>query len=235
MLLEVNHLRAGYGGIPVIYDVSFKCEKGNVVGLIGSNGAGKSTTLNAVTGLIKPMSGTIEYEGRSIAGVAPHKLVQQGIAMVPEGRHLFGKLSVQDNLLMGSYLIRDKEKQQKRLKQIYEMFPRVEERLKQPAETLSGGEQQMVAIARGLMSEPKLLILDEPSLGLAPNLVSDIFAFIKEIKTLGITIILIEQNVNETLDVADYVYVIKNGETVLEGSNEEMKTNPEVKKAYLGM
>ena len=235
MLLEVNHLRAGYGGIPVIYDVSFKCEKGSIVGLIGSNGAGKSTTLNAVTGLIKPMSGTIEYEGKSIAGVAPHKLVQQGIAMVPEGRHLFGKLSVQDNLLMGAYLIKDKEQKQKRLKQVYEMFPRVEERLKQPAETLSGGEQQMVAIARGLMSEPRLLIFDEPSLGLAPNLVADIFSFIKDIKTLGITIILIEQNVNETLDVADYVYVIKNGETVLEGTSEEMKTNPEVKKAYLGM
>ncbi len=235
MLLEVKHLQAGYSGIPVVHDVSFNCDKGSVVALIGSNGAGKSTTLNAVTGLIRPMGGTVVYEGKSLVGVAPHKIVQEGIAMVPEGRHLFGKLSVQDNLMMGAYLIRDKELKQKRLKQIYEMFPRVEERLKQPAETLSGGEQQMVAIARGLMSEPKLLILDEPSLGLAPNLVAEVFAFIKDIKKLGHTIILIEQNVNETMEIADYIYVIKNGETVLEGDNASMRENPEIKRAYLGL
>lgn len=234
-MLEVKHLRAGYSGIPVVHDVSFSLKSGSILGLIGSNGSGKSTTLKAVTGLIKPMGGEIIYEGVSIAGIEPHKLVEKGIAMVPEGRHLFGKLSVQDNLLMGAYLIRDKELQHKRLQQIYEMFPRVEERLRQTAETLSGGEQQMVAIARGLMSEPRLLILDEPSLGLAPNLVADIFKFVREIKDLGITIILVEQNVNETLDLADYIYVIQNGETVIEGDAEAMKSNPEIRRAYLGL
>lgn len=234
-MLEVKHLRAGYSGVPVVHDVSFSLKAGSILGLIGSNGSGKSTTLKTVTGLIKPMGGEILYEGASIVGIQPHKLVERGIAMVPEGRHLFGKLSVQDNLLMGAYLIRDKEAQHKRLKQIYEMFPRVGERLRQRAETLSGGEQQMVAIARGLMSEPRLLILDEPSLGLAPNLVSDIFTFVREIKELGITIVLVEQNVNETLDLADYIYVIQNGETVIEGDAKEMKSNPEIRKAYLGL
>lgn len=235
MLLKVEHLKAGYSGVPVVHDVSFSCDAGSVIGLIGSNGSGKSTTLKAVTGLIKPMGGEILFDGKSITGTAPHKLVQMGIAMVPEGRHLFGKLSVQDNLLMGAYRNKDKEKKQQRLKQIYQMFPRVEERLKQAAETLSGGEQQMVAIARGLMSEPRLLILDEPSLGLAPNLVADIFEFIKEIKDRGFTIILVEQNVNETMEIADYIYVIQNGETVIEGKTEEMKENPEIQKAYLGL
>jgi len=235
LMLEVKHLKAGYSGVPVVHDVSFKLKQGSILGLIGSNGSGKSTTLKAVTGLIKPMGGEILFEGENIVGIPPHKLVSKGIVMVPEGRLLFGKLSVQDNLLMGAYTIKDKATKQKRLEQVYEMFPRVKERLGQLAETLSGGEQQMVAIARGLMSEPRLLILDEPSLGLAPNLVADIFKFVKQIAELGITVILIEQNVNETLEIADYIYVVQNGETVIEGPAEEMKSNPEIRKAYLGL
>jgi len=234
-MLEVKHLKAGYDGVPVVHNISFYLKRSSILGLIGSNGSGKSTALKAVTGLIKPMVGEILFEGESIAGVSSHKLVGKGIAMIPEGRLLFGKLSVQDNLLMGAYLIKDKTTKQKRLEQIYEMFPRVKERLGQLAETLSGGEQQMVAIARGLMSEPRLLILDEPSLGLAPNLVADIFKFVNEIRDLGITVILVEQNVNETLEIADYIYVVQNGETVIEGPAEDMKSNPEIRKAYLGL
>lgn len=234
-MLEVKHLKAGYSNVPVVHDVSFTLKQGSILGLLGSNGSGKSTTLKAITGLIRPMGGEILFEGESIIGTDPHKLVSKGIAMVPEGRLLFGKLSVQDNLMMGAYLIHDKAKKQRRLEEVYDMFPRVKERLGQLAETLSGGEQQMVAIARGLMSEPRLLILDEPSLGLAPNLVADIFKFVKKIRDLGITVILVEQNVNETLELADYIYVIQNGETVIEGEAAEMKNNPEIRKAYLGL
>lgn len=235
MMLEVKNLKAGYSDIPVVHNVSFSVREGQIVGLIGSNGSGKSTTLKAVTGLIKPMEGEISFMGEPLKDVTTHRLVEKGIAMVPEGRHLFGKMTVKDNLIMGAYLIKDKQRINNRLKQVYEIFPRVEERLKQTAETLSGGEQQMVAIARGLMSDPKLLILDEPSLGLMPILVKEVFKFIRKINKLGITIILVEQNVNETLALSDYVYVIQNGETVLEGEGEEMLQNEEIKKAYLGL
>ncbi len=234
-MLEVKHLKAGYSGVPVVHDVSFKVAEGSIVGLIGSNGSGKSTTLKAITGLIKPLGGEITFEGKNLANMPAHKLTELGISMVPEGRHLFGKMSVQDNLIMGAYLIKDKAKQKEMLDKIYTIFPRVQERLKQTAETLSGGEQQMVAIARGLMSDPRLLILDEPSLGLAPKLVGEVFEFVREIKALGLTIVLVEQNVNETLALADYIYVVQNGETVIEGAAEEMKQNEEIKKAYLGL
>lgn len=221
--------------MPVVHDVSFEVKEGQVVGLIGSNGAGKTTALKAVTGIAKPLGGTITYDGRVISGMKANDVVKLGIVMVPEGRHLFGKMSVRDNILMGAYLIQDKERKEKRLQEVYEMFPRVKERLNQQAGTLSGGEQQMVAIARGLMAEPKLLILDEPSLGLSPKLVGEIFEFIKRIRSLGITVIIVEQNVNETLEISDYAYVIQNGETIFEGTGQEMLTNEEVKKAYLGL
>jgi len=234
-MLKVKNLKAGYGGVPVIFNVSFNVEDGQIVALLGSNGSGKSTTLKAITGLIKPMSGRIEYNGNDIIGIKTNKMVSQGIAMVPEGRQLFGKLSVEDNLRMGAFLIKDKNKINERLEQVYKIFPRVKERLRQSAETLSGGEQQMVAIARGMMSEPKLLILDEPSLGLMPKLVGEMFEFIKNINKLGITIILVEQNVNHTLELADYAYVIQNGETVIEGKGSDLLDNNEVKKAYLGL
>jgi branched-chain amino acid transport system ATP-binding protein len=234
-MLKVKNLKAGYGGVPVIFNVSFNVKEGQIVALLGSNGSGKSTTLKAITGLIKPMSGKVEYNGNDIIGIKTNKMVSQGIAMVPEGRQLFGKLTVEDNLRMGAFLIKDKNIINERLNQVYKIFPRVKERLKQSAETLSGGEQQMVAIARGMMSEPKLLILDEPSLGLMPKLVGEMFEFIKNINKLGITIILVEQNVNHTLELADYAYVIQNGETVIEGKGSDLLDNSEVKRAYLGL
>ncbi len=233
-MLEVKNLKTGYGGVPVVHDVSFKVDKGKIIAILGSNGAGKTTTLKAVTGSVKAMSGDILYEGKSILGMPTYKLAELGISMVPEGRHLFGKLSVKDNLLMGAYLTRDKKTVSDRLEQVFTLFPRVKERLRQQADTLSGGEQQMVAIARGLMSNPKLLILDEPSLGLMPILVAEIFEFVKTISKSGVTVVLVEQNAVDTLAICDYAYVIQNGETVIEGTGSELLENEEVKKAYLG-
>ncbi len=233
-MLEVKNLKTGYGGVPVVHDVSFKVDKGKIIAILGSNGAGKTTTLKAVTGSVKAMSGDILYEGKSILGMPTYKLAELGISMVPEGRHLFGKLSVKDNLLMGAYLTRDKKTVSDRLEQVYTLFPRIKERLRQQADTLSGGEQQMVAIARGLMSNPKLLILDEPSLGLMPILVAEIFEFVKTISKSGVTVVLVEQNAVDTLAICDYAYVIQNGETVIEGTGSELLENEEVKKAYLG-
>lgn len=234
-MLEVKKLSVGYSGMPVVQDVSFNVEKGKLIALVGSNGAGKTTTLKAVCGLLKSMAGEIYFEGKPIINLPAHKILKLGISMVPEGRLLFGQMSVENNLIMGAYLNKDKNDVKRKLDQIYELFPRVKERLKQTAETLSGGEQQMVAIARGLMSNPKLLVLDEPSLGLMPKLVSEVFEFIHRIKELGITVILVEQNINETLAIADYAYVIQNGKTVMEATGEQLKLNPEVKKVFLGM
>ncbi|MCD8371213.1 MAG: ABC transporter ATP-binding protein [Clostridiales bacterium] len=234
-LIEVKNLRAGYGYVEVIHNVSFSVEKGQIIAILGSNGAGKTSTLRALTGSIRPMSGEILYNGQSIVGYPTYKLASMGISMVPEGRHLFGDLSVQDNLLMGAYLlIKDQNRMKKNLETVYELFPRVKERATQTARTLSGGEQQMVAIARGMMMDPKVLILDEPSLGLMPKLVGEIFEFIKMISKMGITILIVEQNAMETLKFCDYAYVIQNGETVIEGTGKELLTNEDVKKAYLG-
>jgi branched-chain amino acid transport system ATP-binding protein len=209
-------------------------DTGQIVAILGSNGAGKTTTLKAILGTNKIMKGDILYEGKSIVGIPTYKLAALGISMVPEGRHLFGKLSVRDNLLMGAYLTKDQKVVAARLEQVYKLFPRVKERLKQQADTLSGGEQQMVAIARGLMSDPKLLILDEPSLGLMPILVAEIFEFVKNISKTGVTVILVEQNAVDTLAICDYAYVVQNGETVIEGTGTDLLQNEEVKKAYLG-
>jgi branched-chain amino acid transport system ATP-binding protein len=234
-MLEVRNLAVGYGGMPVVQDVSFSVAKGKLIALIGSNGAGKTTTLKAVCGLLPTMAGEITFEGKSIVGIPAYKILQLGISMVPEGRLLFGKMSVENNLVMGAYLNKDQDDVKKKLGQIYELFPRVKERLKQTAETLSGGEQQMVAFARGLMSNPKLIILDEPSLGLMPKLVMEVFEFTQKIKELGITAILVEQNINEALALADYAYVIQNGKTIMEATGAQLKANPEVKKAFLGI
>lgn len=233
-MLKVSHLIAGYNDMPVVHDVSFEVPKGKIIGLVGSNGSGKSTTLKAVTGIITPTSGEITYNGESLIGLKPNEIVKRGIAMVPEGKHLFGKMTVRDNLFMGAYLVKDKERKARRFEEVHSIFPRLKEREKQLAETLSGGEQQMVALARGLMSEPELLILDEPSLGLMPILVQEVFSFVRKINQLGVTIILVEQNVYETLDLADYVYVIQNGETVIEGTGNALLHDDEVRKAYLG-
>ena len=233
-LLEVVDLQAGYNGMAVVHDVSFSVREGEILAILGSNGSGKTTTLRAITGTIKPMGGSIRYKGEDITGMPPFKLVSKGIAMVPEGRMLFGGMTEEDNLLMGAYLNQDKKAIQERLKLVYELFPRVEERKKQTASTLSGGEQQMVAIARGLMSDPKLLILDEPSLGLMPKLVQEIFKFVKEIADIGITVIIVEQNAVDTLALCDYAFVIQNGESVIEGRGEDLLSNEDVKRAYLG-
>lgn len=234
-MLKVEHLKAGYDGVEILHDISFEVKEGQIISLIGANGVGKSTTMKAVTGLIRPTGGKITYLGEDVTYLKAHEMVSKGMVMVPEGRHLFGKMTVEDNLKMGSYLIRDTSLINKNLQKVFTMFPRVKERTKQIASTLSGGEQQMVAIARGLMSDPKLLILDEPSLGLSPKLVQEVFEFVREISNLGITVILIEQNMVDTLKMSDYSYVIKNGETILEGTGEELMNNEEVKVAYLGL
>ena len=233
-MLEIKNLKTGYDGVPIVHNASITVKESTIVALLGANGSGKTTLLRAVTGSIPVMEGSITYYGQSILGEKPHDLVKLGICMVPEGRHLFGKLSVKDNLLMGAYLTRDKAEIQKRLATVYELLPRVKERAKQRADTLSGGEQQMVAIARGLMGNPKLLILDEPSLGIMPKLVVEIFQFIKSISKTGTTIIMVEQNATATLEMCDYAYVMQNGETVIEGIGQDLLANEEVKKAYLG-
>lgn len=234
MILEVKDLEAGYNGMSVLHGISFGVNKGEILAILGSNGVGKSTTLRAITGVIKPMAGKVLYKGQDITGMPSHKLVSMGISMVPEGRMLFSGMTVEDNLIMGAYLEKDKAKIQERLKKVYKMFPRVEERKKQISGTLSGGEQQMVAIARGLMSDPELLILDEPSLGLMPKLVQEIFEFVKEIAASGITVIIVEQNANDTLAMCDYAFVVQNGEVVIEGKGDDLLSNEEVQKAYLG-
>lgn len=233
-MLEVTHLKTGYNGVPIVHDAYLGVEKGTLVALLGANGSGKTTMLRAITGCIPVMKGCMLFEGRSIVGEKTHNLVKQGICMVPEGRHLFGQLSVKDNLLMGAYLTKDRAAINKRLGEVYELLPRVQERSKQMANTLSGGEQQMVAIARGLMGDPKLLILDEPSLGLMPKLIKEIFEFIKTIRDSGTTVIIVEQNAKATLEMCDYAYVMQNGETVIEGTGQELLCNEQVKKAYLG-
>ena len=234
-ILEVSHLQAQYDGLQVLFDVSFQVPRGQIVGFVGSNGAGKTTTLRAVTGLTRATGGSVVYEGREITNKKACQLPALGMVMVPEGRRLFPKMSVRDNLMMGASLCRDEKRSAESLEQVYSIFPRVKERSKQLAGTLSGGEQQMVAIARGLMTGPKLLILDEPSLGLMPKLVEEVFEFVREINHMGITIIIVEQNVTETLQMCDYAYVIQNGATVIHGTGASMLDSAEIRSAYLGL
>lgn len=234
-MLEVNNLVAGYAGLPAIHGVTFKVEKGQIVALLGSNGAGKTTTLRAVTGAIAPHSGKVTLNGQSLIGTPIHKITGMGISMVPEGRHLFPKMTIMDNLLMGAYSIKDKNLVNQKLEEVFEIFPRIKERKNQLAGTMSGGEQQMVAIARALMSNPELLILDEPSLGIMPKLVDEIFEFIKKINKEGITIVIVEQNADKTLQFADYAYVLGNGEVVIEGTGKDLLDDPHVKQVYLGL
>ncbi len=234
-MLVVKNLVAGYSKMPAIHNISFKVDEGQIVALLGSNGAGKTTALRAITGAITPMGGTVEYNGKSITGTPSHKMVGLGISMVPEGRRLFPKMTVMDNLYMGAFSIKEKARVQQKLDEVFEIFPRLAERKSQLAGTMSGGEQQMVAIGRGLMSYPKLLILDEPSLGIMPKLVAEIFDFIKKINKSGVTILMVEQNAKETLAFANYAYVIANGETAIEGTNTELLNNDRVQKIYLGI
>jgi len=234
-LLEVNDIHTYYGNIHALKGISLTVEEGEIVTLIGSNGAGKTTTLRAISGLIEPRQGNITLEGEDIGKYAAHDLVYKGIAMVPEGRGIFGKMSVRENLEMGAYHRNDKEGIQKDLEWVFEILPRLKEREKQVAGTLSGGEQQMLATARALMSKPRLMLMDEPSMGLAPVLVEAIFDTIEKINQEGTTILLVEQNATMALSVANRGYVLQVGEIVLSDTAENLKKNEMVQKAYLGI
>lgn len=233
-MLKIENLVVAYGGIEALKGVSLDVEEGKIVTLIGANGAGKSTLLRSVIGHVKPKSGTITYNGVNLLSEKAHNMVKKGITLVPEGRRVFSNLTVLENLKLGAYLRNDLKGIQSDIEWIYHLFPRLEERIWQSAGTLSGGEQQMLAVGRALMSRPKLLMMDEPSLGLAPLVVKDIFNIIKEIHKQGVTILLIEQNANAALRIADIGYVIETGRITLKGTGSDLLANEEIKKAYLG-
>ncbi|MFY9174047.1 MAG: ABC transporter ATP-binding protein [Peptococcia bacterium] len=234
MLLSLRNIYAKYGFINALKDVSINIQEGKVVALLGSNGAGKSTTLKVISGILKPAGGQIEYNGEILNKCTPEEIVRKGIVQVPEGRQIFSDLTVQENLIVGAYTQKDKKEVTATLKRLEEHFPVLGQRRKQQAGTLSGGEQQMLAIARALMAKPKILLLDEPSLGLAPLMVKEIFAIIKEISEKGTTILLVEQNAFQALAIADYAYVLETGRIVVSGPAEEIKNNETIKAAYLG-
>ena len=233
-MLEVKDLEVYYGVIRAIKGVSFEVNQGEVIALIGANGAGKTTILHTITGLLASKGGTITFEGQDITRTPGYKIVSMGMAHVPEGRRVFAQLSVYDNLLMGAYTRKDKNEVQQTLKKVYERFPRLEERKNQLAGTLSGGEQQMLAMGRALMSHPKLILMDEPSMGLSPIYVNEIFDIIQEISNGGTTVLLVEQNAKKALAIADRAYVLETGNIVLEGKASDLMNNDSVKKAYLG-
>jgi branched-chain amino acid transport system ATP-binding protein len=233
-MLEVNNIDVYYGVIHALKNVSLKVQEGEIVTLIGANGAGKTTTLRTISGLIKPTKGSIYFRGEKINSTNPQEIVAKGISHVPEGRHIFQDMSVSENLELGAFLRKDKNGIEDDYEMIYSKFPILKDRSKQRAGTLSGGEQQMLAIGRALMSRPKLLLMDEPSMGLAPLLVQEIFSIIIEINNQGTTILLVEQNANIALSIADRAYVIEIGSVVIEGSGKELAKSEEIKKAYLG-
>ena len=234
-MLEIKNLVVGYGAISALQGISLSVKPGSIVTLIGANGAGKTTALKTISGLLKPKSGEILYHGRNIAGLPPHQIVQLGLSHVPEGRMIFANLTVLENLQLGAFLQRDRLVVRRDLEHVFRLFPRLSEREKQIAGTLSGGEQQMLAIGRALMSKPKLLLLDEPSLGLAPLLVKSIFEKIVEInRQQGLTILLVEQNANLALEVSSFGYVFETGKITLQGDSPSLRQNPQVKSAYLG-
>ncbi len=233
-MLKIENLHVSYGGIQALRGISLEVPDGKIVTLIGANGAGKSTTLRTITGLVKASAGSILWNGQELLGKSIDKIVSAGIAMSPEGRRVFSDLTVVENLKIGAYLRKDKAEIEKDLKWVYELFPRLEERSWQMAGTLSGGEQQMLAVGRALMSRPKLMMLDEPSLGLAPLVVQDIFSIISEINRQGVTVLLIEQNANMALKIADLAYVLETGRITMSGTGAELLANEKVKEAYLG-
>ena len=235
-MLKISDLHVSYGGIKALRGISLEVPDGKIVTLIGANGAGKSTLLRTISGLVKPPrgSGSIKLDNKELIGLPIHTICAEGIALSPEGRHVFADLTVQENLEIGAYLRKEKDVIENDMKWVYELFPRLKERSWQFAGTLSGGEQQMLAVGRALMSRPKILMLDEPSLGLAPLIVQQIFEIIKEINRKGVTILLVEQNANMALKTADIAYVLETGEIVLNGSGKELLENPSVRDAYLG-
>ena len=234
-MLKVSNLWAGYDEVSVLHDVTLEVHPGEVVALVGANGAGKSTMMRCLAGLLKPTGGSIQFLGEEIGGLPAAQVVARGLAYVPEGRRLFGKLSVRENLLLGAYLERRDHRVAEQLGMVLSLFPRLKERLTQTAETMSGGEQQMLAIARGLMSMPKMILVDEMSLGLMPSLVEKVMEAVQDIRRAGVTVLLVEQMVQEALEIADRGYVLQSGQIALSGSASELLANPEVRRAYLGL
>lgn len=234
-MLNLVNVNTYYGDVQALRDVSLRIKEGQIASIIGSNGAGKSTTLNTISGVLRSSSGTIEFLGRRIENLPPHQIVDLGLVQIPEARLLFPFMTVLENLELGAYTPKARKGKEEKLEAVFGLFPVLEERATQLAGTLSGGEQQMLAIGRGLMARPKLLMLDEPSLGLAPLLVRQVFGTVKEINAQGITVLLVEQNVFHTLSIADEAYVLENGRVVLEGDGKEILDNPQVKEAYLGI
>ena len=233
-MLKIDDINVYYGAIHAIKGISLEVNEGEIVTLIGANGAGKSTTLRTISGLLKPKTGTMTFEGKNIAGVPAHNIVKAGISQVPEGRRIFAEMSVMENLDLGAFIRKDKDGIQKDLKMVFERFPRLEERKNQEAGTLSGGEQQMLAMGRALMSRPRLLLLEEPSMGLAPLLIREIFSIIQDINKTGTTILLVEQNANMALSIANRAYVLETGRITLSGDAKELADSEDVRKAYLG-
>ena len=234
-MLKVTGIDVFYGDLQVLWDVSFEVRDREILVLVGANGAGKSTTLKTISGLLKPRKGTIEFDGVRLDTLSPDKVIGQGVVHVPEARRLFREMSVEENLIMGSLSPEAKKKRYETMDWVFELFPRMKERRKQAAGTMSGGEQQMCAIGRGLMALPKVLMFDGPSLGLSPILVQDVFAIAKRINKEGVTVMLVEQNVRQTLAMCDRAYVLENGRVVLQGTGNELSNNPHVKEAYLGI
>lgn len=234
-MLKLKNIHAGYGATSILHDISFEIQQGEVVTIIGANGAGKTTTLRTVAGLLKPTSGKIMFEKRDVTNLPAHRMVDVGITLIPEGRQLFPQMTVRENLLMGAYRKEAQRVQNQTLDEVLALFPRLQERLNQNTVSLSGGEQQMVAIARGMMARPKLLMFDEPSLGLAPIVVQQVFEVIDTIVKSGATVLIVEQNVFHTLKVADRGYVLENGEIVLQGAAADLLKDDHVRQAYLGI
>ena len=233
-LLKVTDLVVSYGGIEALKGISFEVEQGQIITLIGANGAGKSTTLRTISGLVRPREGRVYFEGRDITDFNTQKIVESGIAMVPEGRRVFANLTVLENLRVGAYLRKDKDVIEQDIQYVYDLFPRLKERSWQLAGTLSGGEQQMLAVGRAVMTRPKLIMMDEPSLGLAPLVVKDIFKIILTLKSTGMTVLLIEQNANAALHACDYAYVMETGRITTSGTGEELLASEAIQEAYLG-
>ncbi len=234
-MIELKNINTSYDFLQILWDVSLQVDDGEFVALVGPNGAGKTTTLRTIVGLLTPTSGEVLFKGQPIAGRPAHLASRMGISYISEGLNLFTAMSVRENLLLGAYAINDKEKELETLEFVYSLFPRLQEREKQLAGTMSGGERKMLAIARGLMSNPELLLVDEPSLGLAPHLTHDVFRALLELSERGVTILLVEQNVNATLEITDRAYVLEHGRIAMEGPSAEMKTNEHVRSAYLGL
>jgi branched-chain amino acid transport system ATP-binding protein len=234
-MLKINHIDVFHGTFQALWDVSLEVRKGEMLALIGANTSGKTTLLDAISGILHPAKGTIEIEGKDISRLEPYQIVELGITQVPEGRRIFPEMTVYDNLLIGAYGGKARQKQKENLKKVYEHFPRLEERRKQVAKTLSGGEQQMLAIGRGLMADPRLMLIDEMSLGLAPIVIDEIFRALEKIKGRGITILFVEQNVKRTLEEADRAYILETGRVALSGTSAELREQDQVKRAYFGI